>query len=50
MLVDALYSGEEVLEGLLALNIRKANLLRSRIRRFPLYQLVVDVAVLVDVL
>jgi hypothetical protein len=50
MLIDALYSGEEVLERLLALNIRKANLLRSRIRRFSLYQLVIDVAILADVL
>jgi hypothetical protein len=50
MLVDALYSGEEVLEGLLALDIRKVNLLCSRIHRFPLHQPVVDVTVLADVL
>jgi hypothetical protein len=50
MLIDALYSGEEVLEGLLALDIRKANLLHSRIHRFPLHQPVIDVAVLADVL
>jgi hypothetical protein len=50
MLIDALYSGEEVPEGLLALDIRKANLLRSRIRRFSLHQPVVDVTVLADVL
>jgi hypothetical protein len=50
MLVNALYSDEEVLEGLLALDIRKANLLYSYIYHFPLHQLVVDVTMLANVL
>jgi hypothetical protein len=50
MLVDALYSGKEVLERLLTLDIRKADLLHSSIYRFPLHQLVVNVTVLANVL
>jgi hypothetical protein len=50
MLIDALYSGKEVPEGLLALDIRKADLLHSSIDRFPLHQPVVDVYLFANVL
>jgi hypothetical protein len=49
VLINALYSSEEVLERLLTLDIRKANLLHSYIRRFPLHQLVVDITILINV-
>jgi hypothetical protein len=50
MLIDALYDDKEVLKGLLALNIRKANLLCSSIGCFLLHQLVVDVYLFTNVL
>jgi hypothetical protein len=37
MLIDALYSGEEVPKGLLVLDIRKTDFLRRSIGRFPLH-------------
>jgi hypothetical protein len=48
VLIDALYGGEEVPERLLALDIRKADLLYSSIYCFSLHQLVFDVSILIS--